>query len=203
MIINRRIILPLLLAMFFVSCSNNIARLDGGFRYGSNNGRHVIDSVYDNYPVQMFEPDATYDSLNLEENVNKILREKRDIIDRILFEARDWKYTPYRLGGNNKNSGADCSAFAGYIMNSVFGIILARSTFDQKNGGTPISKKNLVAGDLVFFRTNGPNGLHVGIYLENNSFIHLSSKGGTRIQNINGKYWNKRYLGARRYIGVK
>ncbi|WP_267523421.1 C40 family peptidase [Campylobacter sp. MG1] len=153
----------------------------------------------------MFEPESNYDeTFSLEEEYEKLSKVNRSIIDKILLEAKVWKYTPYKLGGSNQNTGGDCSSFVRYVFNNAFGIILARSTAEQRLGGVAVSKKNLKAGDLVFFKTGrGRNGMHVGIYLEKKSFIHLSSKGGTRVQNLDSKYWKNRYLSARRYNGVK
>lgn len=200
MIINRQIFLPIFLAIFFASCSQNIADLEyeeiNSFK---QNNIILIDEIYANYPAQMFEPNAIYDSkLNLEltKNPNKI-------IEKILIAAHSWRYTPYKLGGTNKNKGADCSSFTQDIYKNVYGINLERTTKYQRLGGEKVSKSKLKVGDLLFFKTDGPFGLHVGIYLENNNFIHLSSKGGTRIQSLNVRYWNTRYIEARRYVNAK
>lgn len=113
--------------------------------------------------------------------------------------SRKWQKTPYVLGGTSR-SGADCSGFTQTVMRD-FGVKLPRTTKTQMNSGKKISKANLKAGDLLFFKTGrGPNGLHVGIYLSRSEFVHLSTKGGSKIVNLNNSYWKSRYLGARRYI---
>ncbi|MBT0880202.1 NlpC/P60 family protein [Campylobacter sp. 2018MI10] len=199
MIINRQIFLPIILAIFFVACSQNIANNNYENYQNKINGVVLIDDVYSNYPAQMFTPNAIFDT---KLDIEKVQQTNKNV-ERILNSSSEWRYTPYRLGGTNKNKGADCSFFTQEIYKQVYGFNLSRSTKEQRLGGKKVSKSKLKAGDLVFFRTDGPFGLHVGIYLENNNFIHLSSKGGTRIQSLNVRYWNTRYLDARRYINAK
>lgn len=112
--------------------------------------------------------------------------------------AKEWKKTPYVLGGVSKK-GADCSGFTQSVF-TQFHSPIARTTTKQFKGGVKISKKNLRTGDLLFFKTGrGPHGMHVGIYINNDKFIHLSTKGGVREASLNAAYWKKTYLGARRY----
>ncbi|MCH5337045.1 MAG: C40 family peptidase [Campylobacter sp.] len=112
--------------------------------------------------------------------------------------AKDWKRTPYVLGGTTKK-GADCSGFTQNVFTQLNKQI-PRTTAQQLSSGKKISKNNLRTGDLVFFRTGrGPNAMHVGIYLSNNNFIHLSTHGGVRQVSMNESYWKKRYIGASRY----
>ncbi|NDJ27232.1 peptidase P60 [Campylobacter sp. MIT 12-8780] len=113
---------------------------------------------------------------------------------------KEWQRTPYRLGGVSKK-GADCSGFTQSVLSQHFRTQIPRTTALQMKSGQKISRRNLRAGDLVFFRTGrGPNGLHVGIYVKNNNFIHLSPRGGAREGSLNSSYWKPKYLGARRYI---
>lgn len=192
-----QLILPFILAAFFVSCSKSAGHINpNDFK------PKLIDSVYSNYPAQMFNPNAVYDSkFDIDSFTNN--KKEKIIILKILEEAKEWRYTPYKLGGTSSSKGGDCSAFTGAIFKKIFNIKLERSTKLQQKQGKLVSRKKLKAGDLVFFRTDGPYGLHVGIYLENRNFIHLSSKGGTRIQSLDVAYWSKRYITARRFDSVK
>jgi cell wall-associated NlpC family hydrolase len=52
-----------------------------------------------------------------------------------------------------------------------------------------IAKAELQAGDLVFFR----NGQHVGIYLEEDKFLHASTRLGVTISSMNNIYWSRKY----------
>lgn len=99
-----------------------------------------------------------------------------------------WQGTPYRLGGQSR-SGIDCSAFVQLTFNDLFGIFLPRTTGQQLHVGHKISKSELQAGDLVFFR----GGRHVGIYLENEKFLHASTRLGVTISDMNNIYWSRKY----------
>lgn len=113
--------------------------------------------------------------------------------------AYEWRKTPYILGGTTKK-GADCSGFTQSALLS-FNTKIPRTTKTQINSGIKVSKANLKAGDLVFFKTGrGPNGMHVGIYTGKGNFIHLSTKGGVKEVSLNNSYWKARYIGARRYL---
>jgi cell wall-associated NlpC family hydrolase len=87
----------------------------------------------------------------------------------------DWYGVPYKLGGSTKK-GIDCSAFVQTIFISAFGITLPRTARDQYNSTRRISQTELREGDLLFFNTRGGVS-HVGIYLQNNKFVHASVSG--------------------------
>lgn len=122
-------------------------------------------------------------------NVKDILEEQQLIFAR----------TPYRLGGTSIN-GIDCSGFTQKTLQDRFDVYIPRTTAQQSKSGRLVSKSNLRAGDLVFFKTGrGPNGYHVGIYVSNGRFIHASPRGGIRYAEISNPYWKKAYWQARRY----
>jgi cell wall-associated NlpC family hydrolase len=103
--------------------------------------------------------------------------------------------TPYKYGGNSPDSGFDCSGFAGHVFRHTLGIKLPRSSVEISHIGHAVSKSNLRAGDLVFFNSF----THVGIYLDDDRFIHAPSSGGSvRTENMHDAYWKKHYNGARR-----
>lgn len=101
---------------------------------------------------------------------------------------------PYRLGGSTVR-GIDCSAFV-RKMYQFFDIDLPRTAYEQSHVGLTIDRKELVEGDLVFFRTRRPVG-HVGIYIGNNEFVHASSRDRVvRIDRIDTPYFTKRFVRA-------
>lgn len=107
---------------------------------------------------------------------------------------------PYRLGGSTVR-GIDCSAFV-RKMYQFFDISLPRTAHEQSNVGLSVDKKELLEGDLVFFRTRKPVG-HVGIYVGNNEFVHASSRDrSVRIDNLDSPYFNKRFIRAVRVKGL-
>ena len=99
---------------------------------------------------------------------------------------------PYRWGGASP-SGFDCSGFTMYVYAQV-GVSLPHYTGSQWAMGTPVSRDQLQAGDLVFF-----NGLgHMGIYVGGNNFIHAPHTGDVvKISSMTGWY-SSTYVGARR-----
>ena len=40
---------------------------------------------------------------------------------------------------------------------------------------------------------------HLGIYLENGEFLHLSAKGGAKIASLSNSYWSPKFIKAVRY----
>ena len=63
-----------------------------------------------------------------------------------------------------------------------------------------ISPYELRPGDLVFFNTSGKTYSHVGIFINEDKFIHAPSQrtGRVLVSNLNNSYWRRHYVGARR-----
>jgi cell wall-associated NlpC family hydrolase len=101
--------------------------------------------------------------------------------------------TPYRWGGASPSTGFDCSGFVMYVYAQV-GVSLPHNAAAQYGYGTPVSRDQLQAGDLVFF-----NGLgHEGIYIGGGQFIHSPHTGDVvKISSMTGWYAST-YVGARR-----
>jgi cell wall-associated NlpC family hydrolase len=108
----------------------------------------------------------------------------------------EWYGTRYRLGGVSR-SGIDCSAFVQAIYLSAFAVSLPRTAREQYKTSRIISATELKEGDLVFFNTTGGIS-HVGIYLQNNKFIHASSSYGVIISDMFDPYYVRRFVGAGR-----
>jgi len=108
----------------------------------------------------------------------------------------DWYGTPYRLGGTTKK-GVDCSAFSQFLFAAVYGFSIPRTAREQYNLTTRISRTELKEGDLIFFNTRGGIS-HVGIYLQNNKFVHASTSGGVTISDIFDEYWARKFVGVGR-----
>lgn len=108
----------------------------------------------------------------------------------------DWYGTRYRYGGQSAR-GIDCSAFMQVLGQYTYGWKLPRTAREQFKLMTPIRREELREGDFVFFNTTGGIS-HVGMYLQNNKFIHSSSSQGVSVGDLNSQYWSRRFLGARR-----
>jgi cell wall-associated NlpC family hydrolase len=116
--------------------------------------------------------------------------------NKALLEGIDeWYGTRYRMGGTTKK-GIDCSAFVCAVYVSVFGIALPRTAKDQYYFARHVSRTELKEGDLVFFNTRGGVS-HVGIYLQNNKFVHAST-GGVTVSDMFEPYYLQRFIGAGR-----
>lgn len=107
----------------------------------------------------------------------------------------DWYGTRYKLGGTTK-SGIDCSAFVQTIFLSAFAVSLPRTAKDQYKETRHISRTELKEGDLLFFNTRGGVS-HVGIYLQNNKFVHASVS-GVMISDMFEPYYVKHFIAAGR-----
>lgn len=120
------------------------------------------------------------------------------VIAQLNDQLNNWRGTPYRYGGMSRR-GVDCSGFVALTFSSRFALDLPRETRSQAEIGTRIDKKELLPGDLVFFKTGaGDNGLHVGIYDTDNQFIHASTSRGVIRSSLNNVYWRDKFWQARR-----
>ena len=109
----------------------------------------------------------------------------------------------YVWGANGPNA-FDCSGLTQYVY-AKNGIGLNRTAAEQAKQGVKISRSELEAGDLVFFKkinSVGAGVSHVGIYIGNGKFIHASTPAkGIRVDNLNDDYYTTRFHSARRVIG--
>lgn len=116
--------------------------------------------------------------------------------DPLLEHIDEWYGTRYRMGGTTKQ-GIDCSAFVQTIYLSAFGLVLPRTAREQYKTSRIISATELKEGDLVFFNTRGGVS-HVGIYLQNNKFVHASTSYGVTISDMYDPYYLRHFIGAGR-----
>ena len=113
-------------------------------------------------------------------------------IKRVLYsQFHDWESVQYELGGLSKK-GIDCSGFVYVTYRIKLGITLPRTTKLQSTTGRVVVQSHLKAGDLVFFKT-GLSTRHVGMYIENRQFLHVSSSKGVIISSLDNPYWSKKY----------
>ncbi len=118
-------------------------------------------------------------------------------VKKILYaQLQEWHNVRHRTGGLSKK-GIDCSGFVHLTFLSRFGIEVPRSTELLSKTGKKISQRKLRPGDLVFFKT-GFKTRHVGIYVDDRKFIHVSKKKGVMMSSLDNIYWSKKYWKARR-----
>lgn len=111
-------------------------------------------------------------------------------------EVRSWMGTPHRMGGMTRR-GIDCSGLVVVVYDKLFDLPLPRTTTALMQTGQRVKKKNLVAGDLVFFKP-GYKNRHVGIYLGCDEFAHTSTSRGVMISRMDENFWDACYLTGRR-----
>jgi cell wall-associated NlpC family hydrolase len=117
----------------------------------------------------------------------------------VIFYALSLVGIHYRWGGNNPESGFDCSGLVSHVYRQIAGLVLPRDSYGMALQGTPVSKEELRPGDLVFFNTMRRPFSHVGIYLGDKRFVHAPSAGKTvNVVDMTEPYWAQRYNGARR-----
>lgn len=124
---------------------------------------------------------------------------------------------PYVPGGDNPESGFDCSGLIQYVFYNN-GIAIPRNSRSQFSCGDKVGLSEIQPGDVVFFQvySKGEYGqgavlnkvteyvktkpTHVGIYLGNGVFIHAPSRGQTvKKSDLKSRFWRSHLIGIRNY----
>lgn len=122
-----------------------------------------------------------------------------EIQNALLAHYSNWAGTRHKLGGTGAN-GVDCSSFIQTLFKDKFQYQLPRSSREQMTMGERVDIAELRSGDLLFFRT-GPTRRHVGVYMGDNQFMHVSTRAGVEIAKLVSPYWQRHFITARR-IGL-
>lgn len=127
--------------------------------------------------------------------------------DKVVKKAKSYiGKVKYVFGAASPQSGkSDCSGFTQYVFKNAAGKKIGRTTGEQVKAGKKIEKKNLKAGDLVFFKNTYNSGYiygvsHVGIYVGGGKFVHCSSSKGVTTSKLSETYYAKHYLMCRRVL---
>ncbi len=123
------------------------------------------------------------------------------IRDKLVETAKRFIGIPYKWGGESIEEGFDCSGLS-MVVYKLNGFNLPRTSKAQYTKGKKVAKKDIKAGDLVFFGSPSRKKItHVGIYKGNNQFIHAPRRGKRiKIANLNTAYFKKRYVGAKTFL---
>ncbi|MGW5877995.1 NlpC/P60 family protein [Nocardiopsis terrae] len=114
-------------------------------------------------------------------------------VQAVLDFARAQIGKPYVWGGTGPD-GYDCSGLTQAAWAQA-GVNLPRTTYDQVNAGTPVSRDQLQPGDLMFFYSaSAPS--HVGIYSGNGMMIHGSNPSKPLEEVSLAAYWDSVFTGA-------
>jgi cell wall-associated NlpC family hydrolase len=130
-----------------------------------------------------------------------LLSQVRDRASDMVMTAMNFLGVRYKRGGNDAETGFDCSGFTREVFSASLGLILPRRADQQAKapGLVAVKRDELQPGDLVFFNTLRRTFSHVGIYVGDGKFIHSPKPGGeVRVEDMRIVYWAKRFTGARR-----
>src|SRR4051812_24702789 len=112
----------------------------------------------------------------------------------IAAQARAYTGAAYRAGGTTPG-GFDCSGFVQYLYGQA-GVALLRTAESQFDVGRHLRARDIEAGDLVFFRTDGHRVSHVGVATGDGGFIHApNARSQVRVDRLDAPYWAERFAG--------
>lgn len=121
---------------------------------------------------------------------------EKDLDNEKLYRFIDsWLGVPHRQGGMDKN-GVDCSGFTTLLENEIYERSLPRTASLMAGEVKRKFEEELKEGDLVFFDFEGQKFSHVGVYLQNNKFVHASSSKGVIISNLKDPWYYKYFSRA-------
>lgn len=143
---------------------------------------------------------ASSGSTSVEQPTPTETRTASEVESTLRSAADDWLGVSQEWGGTTKE-GVDCSGLVHSIYANAFSLSLPRTTDQQVQTGTEVSRSALRPGDLVFFRHNRKD-YHVGIYLSDGEFLHTSSNEGVTITALDRPYWSERWWQGRRLLDL-
>ncbi len=110
-----------------------------------------------------------------------------DLRNQVVNYAVGFVGNPYRWGGTNPNTGADCSGFVQYVMEHAAGVHLDRTSRQQAEEGEVIPASSMEPGDLLFY-ASGRQIDHVAMYIGKGKIVHAAN----RRSGIKISTWNYR-----------
>ncbi|WP_349668784.1 C40 family peptidase [Lacrimispora sp.] len=98
-----------------------------------------------------------------------------DLRTQVVSYAVKFVGNPYRWGGTNPNTGADCSGFIQYVMEHAAGVQLDRTSRQQAAEGQAIPSSSMEPGDLLFY-ASGREIDHVAMYIGQGKIVHAANR---------------------------
>jgi cell wall-associated NlpC family hydrolase len=117
--------------------------------------------------------------------------------NKLIEESSKHLGEPYHFGGMS-SKGWDCSGFVYTMFLRDISIELPRASYDMYTWASPIPVSRSKPGDLIFFNIGSAKPSHVGIYLGDYEFIHVSSSDGVIKSSLSDPYYKKHFLGIGR-----
>ena len=103
---------------------------------------------------------------------------------------------PYKSAAKGPDA-FDCSGLVYYVYKR-FNVALPYTTEELDRVGVEISRADVLAGDLVFFKIK--RAYHMGMMLNGHEFIHASKSRGVAIDKLDLPYWQRSLLRFRRVL---
>lgn len=122
--------------------------------------------------------------------------------EKLYFYIQEWMGVPHRDAGDNKK-GIDCSAFVGQLYRDVYRKDLPRTSAEMGATVTRKYEDQLQEGDLVFFSFGNRQIDHVGVYLHNGMFVHVSTSKGVIISRLKDPWYYKFFVRGGPYLAMK
>lgn len=105
---------------------------------------------------------------------------------------------PYLYGGSTPQ-GFDCSGLVRFAYLAA-GISVPRTTGEQFREAREVKLGSIAPGDLLFFRIDGREVSHVGIYAGNGRFVHAPQTGRpVETRALDDAYYRQRLVRAGRF----
>ena len=121
---------------------------------------------------------------------------------KILTESKKHIGIPYSFGSKDPSTGFDCSGYVSYVYKKSIGFTLPAGSKNQfsSGGGVMVGFEQLKPGDLMFFSHNGRQIQHVGIYIDENHFIHAPRTGRRISIDELGRYWKQKFVKGKTFL---
>lgn len=153
----------------------------------------TITKTEETEPENKTELTSSFSAIKKEYAAKLAVPEKNIQNEKLYRFIKEWYGSPYKYAGKTKQ-GIDCSGFSNVLYLNVYKKQLSASSKNQHDDCKKINIKDAEEGDLVFFNTSGKGVSHVGVYLQNNKFVHASTTKGVMISDLNEPYFKKNYI---------
>ena len=92
--------------------------------------------------------------------------------------------------------------YVSYVYKKAIDHTLPAGSKNQfsSGGGLLVNYDQLKPGDLMFFSHNGRSIQHVGIFIDNNHFIHAPRTGRRISIDEVGRYWKQKFIKGRSIV---
>lgn len=124
-------------------------------------------------------------------HIGRLSKQQKEIIK----EAETWLGTPYKYAAQEKGKGTDCSGLVLMVYEKVLDEKLPRNSAKQAEYCEPLDASDVDCGDLIFFATGkDPDRIsHVGIVVDEKSFIHASASKGVVVSDYTSDYYQRKF----------